>query len=82
MLDISFEIDGRKVSPNSVSDALEAAILRSVSASIKDRVGNIKCPDHGQTPKIVGKGRSLNTLSFDVSGCCQKLIDSVVTKLK
>jgi hypothetical protein len=82
MLDLSFEINGRKVTPNSVSDALEAAILQSVSASIKDRVGNITCPDHGRTPKIVGKGRSLNTLSFDVSGCCQKLIDNVIAKLK
>lgn len=82
MLNISFEINGRKVNPGNVGGALEAAVLQSVSASIKARVGNIRCPEHGQTPRIVGKGRSLDTLSFDVSGCCQKLIDNAAAKLR
>lgn len=82
MFDITFEINGRKVNPNNVGDALEAAILRSVSASVKARVGSVRCPEHGRHPQIVGKGRSLDALSFEVSGCCQKLIDGVAAKLK
>jgi hypothetical protein len=82
MFDVSFEINGRKVRPNSTGDALEAAIMQSVSDSIKKSVGSVRCPEHGTAPKIVGKGRSLNNLSFEVSGCCQKLIDSVKARLK
>lgn len=40
MADISFEINGRKVSPSSVADALEKAILQGVSDSIKQSVGS------------------------------------------
>jgi len=82
MLDISFEINGRKVSPNNVGDALERAILQSVSDSIKRSVGSLRCPEHRSSPKIVVKGRDLNNLSFEVSGCCQKLMDSVESRLK
>jgi hypothetical protein len=82
MLDISFEINGRKVSPNNVGNVLERAILQSVSDSIKRNVGSLRCPEHSSAPKIVVKGRDLSNLSFEVSGCCQKLMDSVKARLK
>jgi hypothetical protein len=82
MVDISFEINGRKVSPSGVGDALEAAVLRSISDSIKKSVGSVRCPEHGKSPKIVCKGRSVSNLSFEVSGCCQKLMDTVRAKLR
>jgi hypothetical protein len=80
--DISFEINGRKVSPSSVGDALEKAVLQGVSDSIKQSVGSLRCPEHGSAPKIVAKGKSVDNLSFQVSGCCQKLIDKVQSKLQ
>jgi hypothetical protein len=82
MLDISFEINGRKISPNNVGDALEKAVMQSVSDSIKRSVGSLRCSEHGASPKIVCKGRDLSNLSFEVSGCCQKLMDSVKARLK
>lgn len=82
MFDISFEINGRKVNPNSISDALEAAVLSEVAESIKSSIGDIRCSEHGQSPKIKMKGRNIDNLSFDVSGCCDSLISKVETKLK
>tara|TARA_R110002096_G_scaffold150917_3_gene313048 strand:+ start:7951 stop:8199 length:249 start_codon:yes stop_codon:yes gene_type:complete len=82
MIDISFEINGRKVSPRNMSNALEAAVLQSVQESIKKTVGSARCPTHGQTPKIKVKGRKLDSLSFEVSGCCDQLIETVKKKLK
>ena len=35
MIDISFEINGREVSPNRVGDVVEKAALRQVTESIK-----------------------------------------------
>jgi len=81
-MNISFEINGRKVSPNNMKDALEASILENASAQIKQKVGSIRCSEHQQSPKIVGKGRSLNNLSFEVSGCCEDLMTKVKAKLK
>jgi len=82
MIDISFEINGRKVSPRNMGDALESAMLQSVQDSIAKSVGSARCPEHGQKPKIKVKGRNLDSLTFEVSGCCDSLIDEVKRKLK
>jgi hypothetical protein len=82
MIDISFEINGRKVSPRNMGDALESAMLQSVQDSISKAVGSARCPEHGQKPTIKVKGRSLDSLKFEVSGCCDNLINEVKKKLK
>ena len=82
MFDISFEINGRKVNPNDMEDALESLILSQVAESVKESVGNLLCAEHGQSPKIKVKGRNLDNLSFDISGCCDDLIEKVHAKLK
>ncbi len=81
MMDISFEINGRKVSPRNMGDALESAMLQSVQESITKSVGTARCPTHGQRPKIKVKGQKLDSLSFEVSGCCDQLIETVKKKL-
>jgi hypothetical protein len=82
MVELSFEINGRKVSRNNMKDALEVAVLENVSAQIKQKVGSIRCSEHHQSPKIKGKGRSLTNLSFEISGCCDDIMDKVKSKLK
>ena len=82
MLDISFEINGRKVNPNNMKDALESAILSQVADSVKKSVGNLRCAEHGQSPKIKIKGRNLKKLSFKISGCCDNLIEKVRAKFE
>ncbi len=81
MFDVSFEINGRKVQPNQIGDALTKAVLSSVAGQIKEKVGSVTCPDHGKSPKIVCKGKSVEKLNFEVSGCCETLINSVKQKL-
>ena len=81
MIDISFEINGRKVNPNNMGDALEAAMLSQVADSIKKSVGSVRCSEHNKAPKIIIKGKNLDNLSFEVSGCCDTLIEQVSKKL-
>ncbi len=82
MIDISFEINGRKVNLNSVADAFERAVFEGITTSINDSVGSLRCSIHGSAPRITCKGRNLNSLSFEVSGCCQELMDTVRTRLQ
>ena len=82
MIDISFEINGKKVSPRNVGDAFESAVLESIQDSVSKTVGTVHCPKHGKKPKIKVKGRNLDSLSFEVSGCCDSLIEEVKTKLQ
>ncbi len=81
MLDILFEINGRKVSPNRIGDALEAAVLKELQTTIKKSVGSVKCPKHNSNPKIVVKGRTMDNLNFEISGCCDDLVKEVRQKL-
>ncbi|MEJ1342703.1 MAG: hypothetical protein RPU64_11255 [Candidatus Sedimenticola sp. (ex Thyasira tokunagai)] len=81
MIDISFEVNGRKVSPNNIGNALEAAMLSSVKDSISKSVGSIRCAEHNQKPKIKAKGRSIDSLSLEVTGCCDALIEQVKKKI-
>jgi len=80
VIDISFEINDRKVSPRSMGNALESALLQSVQESITKSVGSARCPEHGPRPKFKVKGRNHDSLSFEVSGCCDQLIDTVKKK--
>lgn len=82
MIDISFEINGRKMSPRNMGNALESAMLQSVQDSISKSIGSARCPEHGQKPKIKVKGRNLDSLKFEVTGCCDSLINEVKRKLK
>jgi len=79
---LKFEINGRKVSSDQFGEALTKAALEKAQEHLKKVVGSARCPEHGATAKITFKGRSVDKLSYDVSGCCQKLIDGVKAKLK
>lgn len=71
MIDVSFEINGRKISPKQVGNALERTILESVKDEIMRKAGAFRDPATGERPRITVKGRSLDKLSFEVSGSKQ-----------
>lgn len=82
MIDISFEINGKKVNPNNIADGLKNAMLQQIGEKVKKAVGSIRCSEHNQAPKVIVKGKSLDNLSVEVTGCCDDLIKRVTEKLK
>ena len=80
MIEITFEINGRKVNPNRIGDALEAAVLDSVRKQIIDKVSSIRDPLTGEQPKIKVKGRTLSNLTFEITGS-EELVRQVREKL-
>lgn len=81
MIDISFEINGRKVRPSQLGNELEKAAFEAIKKDIVRKVGNIRAPKTGQRPRIKVKGRSLDKLSFEVSGS-EELVERVKQKLR
>ena len=85
MFEVKFEINGKPVDANNIGDAIEdsikQAMLRGVKNHITEKVGSVKCPDHGSGTHVLVKGSDLSHLSFEVTGCCSKLIDEVKRKL-
>lgn len=68
MLKITFEIDGRPVSANSIEDAFEQAILSAVEEDIRSKLAGVRDPETGEFPVVAVRGRNLENLSFEVSG--------------
>ena len=82
VVDVRFEVGGRKVSSAGFANAIERAIYQQVRDSVVTALRGVTCPEHGQSPAVVVKGRSMDNLAFEVSGCCQDLIDRSLRKLR
>lgn len=54
---------------------------QKVARFVEQRVGGFRCPDHDKVPTVMVGGTSLDELSFEVQGCCQKAIHLVKQKL-
>lgn len=81
MIDIEFQLNGRKVRPNDVGNQLEKAIFSQVRDNITGKLRGISDPESGNRPKVIVKGRSLDNLSFEISGS-PKLIEEVKRRLR
>ncbi|XOB62453.1 hypothetical protein ACMC56_01265 [Campylobacterota bacterium DY0563] len=77
MIDISFELDGKKIDPNNIADAFETAVLNSITESIKDIVNSVHCDKHNEKIEIVVIGKDIDNLSMKISGCCDDYIEKV-----
>lgn len=82
MIDIDFELDGRKVEPSSMNGGLQKAMLATIREALAERVGDVECEHHHRHPRILCKGPSVVELSMEVCGCCDRIIDEVETRLQ
>jgi len=81
MIDVSFEINGETVQPDSMTDALDILFLKHVTEKIEDTCSSISCIEHGGKPSIVVKGENLDTLEYEVYGCCKDFVNKVKKNL-
>lgn len=77
MINLTFEINGRRVDPNRIGDALERAVFQQVRDSIVKKLRDVRDPDTGKAPQVTVKGRSLDDLKIDVKGS-----DAVIAEVK
>ena len=80
MIDIQFEVNGKKVRPSQIKNELERALLDGVRNEVARKLRGVHDPETGERPKVTVKGRSLDDLSFEVSGP-ETLIEEVKKKL-
>ena len=75
MIKIEFKINGRTVSPDRIGDELEKSIYNHIIESIKRKLGSVRCHEHGKYPTVTLVGKSIDKIEFQVTGCCQNMID-------
>jgi hypothetical protein len=72
----------KKISKPQFLKESSQAVFTQFKDSIKKQVGGSVCPEHGLHPTVKVKGRKIDKIEFEVSGCCQQLIDIVNAKLR
>ena len=81
MIDIKITVNGREVSPDRLANVLEKAVAEKVVEHVQQRLGQIRCPQHHQQPRVMASGSSLDRLTFTIKGCCQELKDAATKAL-
>ena len=81
MAQVKFVIGGQPVDPRRVEDRVQRAVLQQVEHSIRVRLTGVRCATHDAEPVITAIGTAVDALDFDLSGCCQELMDRTVAAL-
>ena len=82
MINVSYEVGGRKVSLGQFSSEIEKAVLTQVTDNVTKALSSVRCQEHGQYPSVVVKGASLDELQFEIHGCCEDLIARATQQLR
>ncbi len=77
--EMNYEIDGRKVSQEEwlrslKKEATEEA-MSSVVEEIEAEVARLRCPVHGEHPKVVTAKIEGNRLTTEISACCDEMLE-------
>jgi hypothetical protein len=81
MIEIVFVLRGTPITPDEVDDLRERAALRQIEQSIRNRVGGLRCPAHGASPRLTATGPRVDALEFELAGCCDELMQRTTASL-
>lgn len=81
MLKIEWKLNGRKIRPNDIANQLERAMISQIEEMVRGKLRDVRDPETGAAPTITVVGRSLDNLSFEVSGS-PALIEEVKRRLQ
>lgn len=68
MLEIHFEVGGKKLDPCFIGDSVTKAVLLRAARQVKRRFADIRIPDSHDSLRILIKGRDLNNLKYELHG--------------
>ena len=85
MIKTGFKVNGRSVRPGQLGRELKNAMTKQLEDSVKktvsQTVSQVRCRTHGQLARVTFHGRALSDMKFDVSGCCDDLVQEVRQRL-
>jgi hypothetical protein len=54
---------------------VQEASVQAFKHSTGRKLNGLRCPDHGQAPRLQFHGATLRDITIQMSGCCGKLIE-------
>jgi hypothetical protein len=68
MLEIHYELAGRKLDPCFIGDSIQKAVLLRAARQVKRMFANLQIPDCHDPLRILIKGRDINSLRYELHG--------------
>lgn len=83
-IDIYFVVGDEKIPFEQFGDSREDEIMKRTARMVSEEVGLVRCPVHNESASSVTFVRSDNGTyaSYEVHGCCQKLVKRVERQLR
>ncbi len=78
---IAFLINGTQVDPSTLTDEDELARIDAIVEMLAKGAAGTVCPDHSEPPRFLFSGPNFDSLSMEIMGCCQKVVDLAKKKL-
>ena len=82
---IFYNIAGRDMQPADFDsesvDEEHRQVIKRISATLADKVGDLKCPTHGEEATAFVSGLSYDKLGLEMKGCCDEFVRTVSRKL-
>lgn len=73
MLEIHFELAGKKLDPCFIGDSVQKALLLRAARQVKDKFADIHIPDSEYPLRILIKGEDINHLHYELHGAPETL---------
>ena len=68
MLDIRFEVGGKRINARDLGQALDDIMFCTVADSLHAQLSGVRDPDTGEFPVVAVRGRDLSNLTLEISG--------------
>ena len=63
-------------------DVLDILFLKHIRDVIENSLASVHCPKHNREPAVKVLGPSIDNLTYEISGCCQDLIEKTRENIK
>lgn len=81
MVKIHYEVDGKRVEPENLADAMMEQILNGIAEEVKKELGSTYCEEHEEYPTVIIKGIEDDNITLSIETCCQDLLDRAQEKI-
>jgi hypothetical protein len=69
-MNIKLKVNGHGTSTDNAGSAVEDAIMAKIKEQLTEKLAAVRCPDHGQSPKLEFEGDSIKNLKIQIKACC------------
>lgn len=77
----AFVINGVEINPENAENPEQQDMMERVMEAIAAQMEGVSCPEHKEAPRFLCSGETIDDISVQVHGCCEKLIEEATQRM-